>query len=50
MEVETGKAVASAIAPKKEMKIISENPGWAEQEPSRNLQNGGITSSPLHNK
>jgi xylulokinase len=35
MEVETGKAVASAIAPKKEMKIISENPGWAEQEPTK---------------
>ncbi|MHC4758732.1 MAG: xylulokinase [Planctomycetota bacterium] len=33
MEVETGKAVASAIAPEKEMKIISENPGWAEQDP-----------------
>jgi len=33
MEVETGKVLASAISPKKEMKIISEHPGWAEQDP-----------------
>ena len=33
MEVETGNVLATAISPHKEMKIISERPGWAEQNP-----------------
>jgi xylulokinase len=33
IEVESGKSIASAFAPKKEMEILSVKPGWAEQEP-----------------
>ncbi|HUV06589.1 MAG TPA: FGGY family carbohydrate kinase [Spirochaetia bacterium] len=33
LDVSTGKAVASAAAPKKEMEIIARKPGWAEQHP-----------------
>jgi len=34
LEIETGKAVASATSPKKEMEITAERSGWAEQDPS----------------
>ena len=34
LEAETGKTVASATSPKKEMEIIAARPGWAEQHPS----------------
>ena len=30
---ETGKCLASAFYPEKEMEIIARQPGWAEQEP-----------------
>ena len=33
MEAESGRAVASAASPKKEMEIIATAPGWAEQDP-----------------
>jgi xylulokinase len=33
MEAETGKALASATSPDKELEIIAKQPGWAEQEP-----------------
>jgi len=33
MEAETGKVVASATCPDKELEIIAQNPGWAEQHP-----------------
>ncbi len=33
MEAESGRAVASAASPKKEMEIIAPAPGWAEQDP-----------------
>ena len=33
VEVASGKTVASASAPAEEMKIISHQPGWAEQHP-----------------
>ncbi len=34
LEAETGKAVASATSPKKEMQIEAPRPGWAEQHPA----------------
>jgi xylulokinase len=34
MEAETGKVLATAISPKKEMEIIAQKFGWAEQHPS----------------
>ncbi|KQT22544.1 carbohydrate kinase [Chryseobacterium sp. Leaf405] len=34
VEASSGKVVASDFSPKKEMKIIAEQPGWAEQNPS----------------
>lgn len=33
MEVETGKVVATASSPAKELEIIAHKPGWAEQQP-----------------
>ena len=33
MDAETGKVLASATCPEKELEIIAENPGWAEQHP-----------------
>jgi xylulokinase len=33
MEAETGKVVATATCPDKELEIIAQNPGWAEQHP-----------------
>ncbi len=33
LEAETGKVVASATSPDKELEIIAEKPGWAEQHP-----------------
>jgi len=33
MEAETGKVVAIATCPDKELEIIAQNPGWAEQHP-----------------
>ena len=33
MEAESGRVVASALSPKKEMEIIAPAPGWAEQDP-----------------
>jgi xylulokinase len=33
LDTESGRAVAAAISPKKEMAIIAENSGWAEQHP-----------------
>lgn len=34
IEASSGKVIASDFSPKKEMKIIAEQPGWAEQNPS----------------
>lgn len=34
IEASSGKIIASDFSPKKEMKIIAVNPGWAEQNPS----------------
>ena len=34
MDAQSGKVIASATYPKKEMSIISKQPGWAEQNPS----------------
>ncbi len=34
LEAETGKAIATATSPKKEMEIIAARPGWAEQHPA----------------
>ncbi len=39
MQADSGKAVASATSPKKEMEIIAERPGWAEQHPQVWWQN-----------
>jgi len=33
LEIETGKVVSSASSPEKEMEIMSDHPGWAEQDP-----------------
>jgi len=33
MNAQTGKVLASATSPKKELEIIAKNPGWAEQHP-----------------
>lgn len=33
MEAETGAVLATATSPKKELEIIAQNPGWAEQYP-----------------
>lgn len=33
LEIETGKLIASASSPEKEMEIIAPEPGWAEQDP-----------------
>jgi len=33
MESDTGKVLASAVCPQKELDIIAEQPGWAEQNP-----------------
>ena len=33
MEPETGKVLATAISPEKELEIIAQRPGWAEQHP-----------------
>jgi xylulokinase len=33
IEIETGKVISSATSPDKEMEIISDHPGWAEQDP-----------------
>ena len=33
MEAETGKVLASATMPERELEIIAKNPGWAEQNP-----------------
>ncbi|TFG47505.1 MAG: carbohydrate kinase [Candidatus Brocadiia bacterium] len=33
IKAESGKVISSAMSPAKEMEIISERPGWAEQEP-----------------
>jgi xylulokinase len=33
LEVESGKVVAAATSPEKEMEIVSDQPGWAEQQP-----------------
>jgi xylulokinase len=33
MEAETGKVLAAAISPDKELEIIAQKPGWAEQHP-----------------
>jgi len=33
MESDTGKVLASAVCPQKELDIIAERPGWAEQNP-----------------
>jgi xylulokinase len=33
LEIETGKVVSSATSPEKEMEIMSDYPGWAEQDP-----------------
>ncbi len=33
LEIETGKVVSSATSPEKEMEIMSDHPGWAEQDP-----------------
>jgi len=33
LEAETGKVIVSANSPKKELEIIAERPGWAEQHP-----------------
>lgn len=34
IEASSGKIIASDFSPKKEMKIIASNPGWAEQNPA----------------
>lgn len=39
MEAETGKVLASAISPEKELEIIAKQKGWAEQEPKVWWQN-----------
>jgi len=39
LEAETGSQVASATSPDKEMEIIAESPGWAEQHPQLWWQN-----------
>jgi len=39
METDSGKAVASATSPEKEMEIVAESPGWAEQHPEVWWQN-----------
>jgi len=39
MEAESGRTVASALSPKKEMEIIATAPGWAEQDPEIWWQN-----------
>jgi len=33
MEAETGKVLATAVSPDKELEIIAQQPGWAEQHP-----------------
>ena len=33
MEAETGKVLATATSPEKELEIIAKKPGWAEQHP-----------------
>jgi xylulokinase len=33
LEIETGKVISSATSPGKEMEIMSDHPGWAEQDP-----------------
>ena len=33
LDTQTGKVVASAISPEKEMSIIAQKIGWAEQHP-----------------
>ena len=33
LSAETGKCLASAYSPKEEMEIVSDRPGWAEQDP-----------------
>ena len=33
MEAETGKVLATAVSPDKELEIIAQQPGWAEQRP-----------------
>ena len=39
MEASSGRTLASATSPKKEMEIIAERPGWAEQHPEVWWQN-----------
>ena len=39
MQIEDGKVVVSATSPKKEMEIIAQQPGWAEQPPDLWWQN-----------
>ncbi|MBA7624476.1 Xylulose kinase [subsurface metagenome] len=34
LEIDTGKFVASAASPKKELEILAPKPGWAEQDPA----------------
>jgi len=33
LEVDSGKVIAAATSPEKEMEIVSKHPGWAEQQP-----------------
>jgi xylulokinase len=33
LEIETGKVISSFTSPEKEMEIMSDHPGWAEQDP-----------------
>ena len=38
MEAETGKVVADATSPAKEMEITAARPGWAEQRPEETMK------------
>jgi xylulokinase len=45
LEEETGKCISNAFAPKKEMEMLSQKPGWAEQKPETWWENLKIATA-----
>ena len=47
LEAESGRVVATALSPEKEMEIIAINPGWAEQHPQLWWENVRIVTKQI---
>ena len=50
LEAESGKAIASATCPERELDIISKKPGWAEQDPEVWWENVKLATSKIKSK